>query len=342
MMRSHFSIALTLAVLVAACTTDETVQRPPPPPVNWSAQARSSADAGPVKATAKERAVAGAYTKALGSQGFAQLVALLDDDAHSEFAGAKDAHGRDNVVKAHDAMFGAFDQRVFTPSRTWLTDSAQVVECTMTGVQARDWEGVVATHKPVSFKGVSLLWTNDDGSIIDVYVLFDEAVVKVQLGAGPKDLANLQPAAAATAGDVVEQARTSEEAANVLQVRASLTALEKGDEAGYLATMSDDVEVNVPERAQPARGKDEARAYFKTLRKEISEIDTSVDNAWGVKQFVIAEYFIVGEQQLPIGWVPVQSEKLIKLAVIDVVEMRGGKIARVWRYDDPAQILATP
>ena len=61
-----------------------------------------------------------------------------------------------------------------------------------------------------------------------------------------------------------------------------------------------------------------------------------------MKQFVVAEYFIVGEQQLPIGWVPVQSEKLIKLAVIDVVEMRGGKIARVWRYDDPAQILATP
>jgi ketosteroid isomerase-like protein len=332
-------------VLGAACTSEETVPRPPAPPVNWNAARRSSADAGPVRATDRERAAAGAYTKALLSAGFAQLGPVLDEDAHFAFEGMKDAHGREKVVEAHRGLFGAFDQRSVVNTRVWITDSAQALEWTMTGVQARDWMGVPASNKAVTIKGLTLLWTNDDGSITDVHVSFDEAVVKAQLGAGPKELAGLpapESPAAGAATQELEQERTDAESANVLDVRASLSALEKGDEAEYLATMTDDVEVNVPERAQPARGKEEARAYYKAIRKEIGELDTSIDNAWGVKNFVIVEYFIVGEQAAAIGWVQPQRERLIKLAVVDVVEMRDGKIARVWRYDDPAQILTAP
>ena len=344
-MRSYFSSTVTLAALAAACSTEETVPRPPVPPVNWHSEMRISTDAGPVRATDKERAAAGAYTKALVSPSFAQLSAVLDEDAHFAFEGMRDAHGREKVVEAHNALFGAFDQRSFATTRLWITDSAQALEWTMTGVQARDWDGVPATHKAVTIKGVTLFWTNDDGSIKDIHVNFDETVVKVQLGVGPKELAGLPPPLPPSGGAAtqeLEQGRTDVESSNVLQVRASLSALEKGDEAAYLATMTDDVEVNLPERAQPARGKVEARAYFKGLRKEIGELDTSVDNALGVQQFVIVEYFVVGEQLAPIGWVPPQQEKLIKLSVVDVVEKREGKIARVWRYEDPAQILASP
>jgi hypothetical protein len=128
----------------------------------------------------------------------------------------------------------------------------------------------------------------------------------------------------------------------VAQVRASLSELEKGDQASYVATMTDDVLVYTPERAQPARGKEEAGSYFKALRKQIADLDTSVDNAWGVKDFVIVEYFIVGEQVAPIGWVSLQKDRLVKMSVIDVVEMQSGKIARVWRYDNPGQLLTSP
>jgi ketosteroid isomerase-like protein len=344
-MRSHFSIALALVAFGAACTNEETVPRPPAPPVNWSTQMRASADAGPVRATDKERAAAGAYTKALVSPGLAQLASVLDEDAHFSFGGMKDAHGRDKVVEAHNALFGAFDQRSFVTTRLWITDSAQALEWTMTGVQAREWEGVAPTQKPATIKGLTLLWTNDDGSITDVHVTFDEAVVKVQLGAGPKELAGLPPPQAPPAGTAtqeLEQARSDVESSNVAQVRAWLSALEKGDEAGYLATMNDDVEVSTPERAQAARGKEEARTYYKTIRKEIGELDTSIDNVWGVKDFVIVEYFIVGTQLAPLGWIPLQRERLLKMAVTDVVELREGKIAHVWRYDNPAQVLTSP
>jgi hypothetical protein len=341
------AIALTAvasAALASACSTEETVPRPPAPPVNWRPQYHASLDAGPVVATSKERAAAGAYMKALGSPGLVELGPVLDEDVHFAFAGMKDAHGRDKVVEAHTALFGAFDQRSFVPTRTWITDAAQAVEWTMTGVQAREWMGLAATRKPVTIKGLTLFWTNDDGSITDVHVSFDQAVVKVQLGAGPKELASLSPPEAPPAGGTreFEQASTAEESANVAQVRASLSELEKGDQTSYVGTMTDDVLVYTPERAQPARGKEEAGTYFKGLRKQIADLDTSVLNVWGVKEFVIVEYDIVGEQIAPIGWVSLQKDRLVKLSVIDVVEMQGGKIARVWRYDNPAQILTSP
>jgi hypothetical protein len=56
------------------------------------------------------------------------------------------------------------------------------VEWTLTGTQARDWMGVPATHKSAGVKGLTLLWTKDDGSIIDVHVYFDVAAVQAQLG----------------------------------------------------------------------------------------------------------------------------------------------------------------
>jgi ketosteroid isomerase-like protein len=342
-MRPHSWIAPAAGVLALACSNAETVPPPPAAPVSWRAAYRVPADAGPVRATDKERAAAGGYERALASPGFAGLRAVLDEDAHFAFGGMKDAHGRDNVIAAHQKLLGAFDQRTFTARRVWITESSQALEWTMTGVQARDWEGVAATHGPVVIQGITLLWTNDDGSVTDVQANFDEARVKVQLGAGPKELAALPPPQVATAPvQEFEQERSGEESTNVAQVRASLSALERGDEAAYLATMTDDVEVTTPERAQAARGKDEARTYFKAIRKQIAELDTSVDNAWGVGRFVIIQYFVVGTQTAPLGWIPLAHDRLLKLSVVDVVEMRAGSIARVWRYEDPGQVLAGP
>jgi ketosteroid isomerase-like protein len=335
-------LVLALGAVVPACSS-ETVPPPPPPPISWTPAAHVNADAGPVLATDKERAAAGAYAKALSSPDLAgALTRVLDDDAHFSFVGMKDAHGRDKVIAAHQFLFGAFDQRSFVAGRVWLTDSAQAIEWTLSGVQARDWMNVSATKKPVVIKGVTLLSTNDDGSITDVRVNFDEALVKAQLGGGPKELASVpvpQPAAAMTE---IEQAKTDAEVANVATVRASIAALARGDEAGYLGTMTDDFELSTEENAHVARGKEEARAYLKALHKEVTDVDASIDTIFGAKDFVVVEYFLFGTQQAPIGWVPLQRDRLLKMAIVDVVQMQGGKIAHVWHYDDPGQVLSAP
>lgn len=335
-----------LAASLLGCAA-ETVAPPPAAPVNWrSLDVSSAAPAVPPGPTTKERAIAEAYTAALASPTPSMLARLLDENVHFASPGRSDARGRDQVIRAHDVLFGAFDDRKTAVSRVWRTESTQAVEWTLSGVQSREWMSVPAKHKSVVIKGVTLLWTKDDGTVTDVHVYFDAAVVKAQLGVGPKELQALAPPPwpprdrGETAPQVFEEAKSPEEAANLATVRASLDALEGNSEAAFLATMTDDIEVYSLEQARPARGKDEARAYFKTMHKAIGQLDTTVESSSSAGDFVVVEYAIAGEQLGPLGFVPRSRERVIWLDVVDVVQMREARMARIWRYSNPDALTA--
>jgi ketosteroid isomerase-like protein len=331
------SVVVAVIALAGACTS-ETVPRPTNPYVDRaSLDAPPAADAGgAVKATAKERALTRIYLEALRMPSFADLGRLLHDHVHFAFAGFHDVHGRDNVLRVHGVLLGGLEGRSFVARRVLVTDDSQIVEWTMTATHKE-------TKRPVALKGVTLLWTTDDGSIRDYHLYFDEALLAAQIGTGPKQLQSLPPPQVASGEpETVEQTHLPEEAANVAVVRASLEALENRDETAYAAAMIDDVEITTLEAPKPARGRAEARAYFKAIHKSIAQLDTSTDNAWGIGPYVVIEYHIVGEQRGSIGWVPIQKDNLLKMFVVDVAELQGGKIARLWRYENPTQILATP
>ena len=197
--------------------------------------------------------------------------------------------------------------------------------------------------KPAVIEGIALLTTKDDGSLTDVHLYFDVAAVKAQLGAGPRDLEGV-PAPPMPPGEerrAEEIDRAAEQADNAATVRAALNALENTSESAYVASMADEVEVHTLDRAEPARGKEEQRAYFKAMHKAIAQLDTTIDDSFSAGSFAVVEYSITGEQLTPIGWVPLQRDRVVKLHVVDVVEVENAKIARVWRYDNPSE-MATP
>lgn len=343
------AVVLLAGLLVAACS-EETVAPPPKPPTG-SLEPVAVVDAGADKVTQLERALPDRYARALssapaGAAPFADLVPLLNPDLSAfSFPGMPTAHEPAGIVKAHEKLFGGFDDRKVTPTRIWRTPNEQTIEWTMTGTHVRDWKGIPPTHKNVAFTGVTLLWTKDDGSITDIHETFDVAIVMAQLGAGPKDLPKelqaLAPAAPPSgAVQVVEQTQTGsdEEKRNESTVRAALDALEN-NEAAYIGAFADDVEFTSAERAAPARGKAEARAYYKAMHKAIGQLDTSTRGAWGIGRFVVVEYSITGEQLGAIGWIPAKRDNVVRFQTVDVCEMRDGKIARVWRYDNPAEVL---
>jgi ketosteroid isomerase-like protein len=315
---------------------------PAPAPVDWHAfDIHRVVDAGPAGPTAKERAVVETYTAAIASPGMAQLGPSLDASVHFAFPGVSDARGRDAVVRAHDALFGAFESRAVVTDRVWRTESAHAIEWTMRGTQSKLWMGVGATGKPATFKGVTILWTKDEGSITDVHVYFDVAVVKAQLGAGPKELLGLPiPAVRSEPPQVFDQSGSRDEMNDMALTRAALDALEQNKLPAYVDAMTDDVEVYSLERAQPMRGKEDARAYFMAMHKAIGQLDTTIGNIWGIGRFAVVEYEIAGDQIAPLGFISPQRDKVIRLHVVDVIEIRDGKIGRVWRYDNPTEITA--
>jgi hypothetical protein len=326
--------ALAIVMLAAACSP-ELVTRPGPPPVAWaSLEARPAPDAGSATATPKEHALADAYVNALASAGCAGLSALIYEDAHFSFAGARDAYGRLDIVHAHDALFAPYSPRSFAVARVLRTDSAQAIEWTLSGVHQ-------ASGRPVAFRGLTLLTSRDDGTIADVHLYFDEAVAQAQAGAGPAALRDLPPAAPPGAREEVDERRSPEEKANLATLSRVVDALEN-DEAAYVAAMSDDVEVHALEGARPARGKAAARATHRALQHAIARLDTQLDNAFAAGPYVVVEYHLVGEQRAPLGVIPVPADPLIKMYLVDVAELVGGKITRLWRYDDPLQVGSSP
>jgi len=356
-MRISRLMLLSVASMAAGCSS-ETVSAPPVAPANWqSLEPRSGASGGADVVSAKERSLAGAYAAAVGSQGFAQLNSLLDDEAHMASPGLEDQHGRKEVLSAHETLFGAFDERKVALGRVWRTGGEQTLEWTLTAIHARDWMGVPATHRPVAFKGVTLLWTKDDGTLTDIHVYLDVALVKAQLGAGPKDLVP-PPVVAPVSGapEVFEaapggpserplpadRAVPDDRTGNVAIAKGWLDALEENREAAYVDAVDKDLEVYTLEKASPARGREEARSYYRAMHKAVGQLDTTALNAWSVGRFAVVEYTLAGEQLGPIGWIPAQRDRVIRFEMVDVYEIAAGKIIRVWRYDNPVQVWTAP
>ena len=213
-------LASLASLPLLGCSSDN-VGAPPAAPVDWHAfdipKAVAATSVGP---TERERAVVEAYLAALGPAGAAPLAPRLDNEVHFTFPGMPDARGKEGdpkthdigTIKAHDSLFAGFDNRTANASRVWRTADKQIVEWTVSGTQNGDWMGLAASHKPAVIKGVTLLGTKDDGTITDVSVVFDVAMVKAQLGVGPKELLALQPPQAASGTpQVLDQTNTKDE-----------------------------------------------------------------------------------------------------------------------------------
>ena len=338
-------MAVAGAVALVGCSSDNSVGPPPAAPVDWHAfDLPRYGDAGPTGPTPKELAIAQTYGAALAAPDFGPLDGLLDPEAHFVSFGV-DVRNREPIEKAHAMLFGAFDQRAVVVSRVWRTDSEQTVELTVRGVQTRPWMGVAPTNKPVVIQCLALIWTKNEGTIVNMHLYFDAAVVRTQLGAGPKELSALPaPTAPSGAEQIFDRgtapAELDAEQKNVAAARKAVDDLETGgDPSSYAAAFTDDAEVTTLERIQPMRGKEEAKAFFKAVHRSISQLDTTTDNSWGVGSYAIVEYTIDGQQVGPIGWVQPHAGNVVRLHVVDIDEMRDGKIARVWRYDNPAEIV---
>jgi len=337
----HRTARLLLALTAGGC-----VAAPAPPSANLvSLPCAPGVRISEAKLARATPSVASVYTAGLASPQFASLSAALEDGVTASFPGLPVAVGRAQVTALHGLLFGAFDDRVVHVRRVLKAADAEVIEWTITGVQARDWMGMTATRAPVVIEGVTLLWAGADHGISDVHVYCDIARVKAELGAGPAELRGL-PAPPVPTGPTerATQTESSTELGDVMIVRTELDALELGDRRRYLATMADDVTVRSVEIAEVASGKTDVGRYYDGLHKAIASLDAAVSNVWGIGEFVVVEYSIRGLQTSPLYWVPATTahDRVVTLHLVDVVDLRDERIRHISRYDDPEEVLAGP
>ena len=250
------------------------------------------------------------------------------------------ATDRPGTLQAIGDLFGAFASRRFASSRAWQIGEAAIVEWTMTGTQTGAFMGATPTQKPVSFRGLTLLWFNLNGLINEVHIYFDCGAVLAELGSPPNATIQAGPAPASAASPLLMLAGgTPEEKANVAVVNASWDALEAKSEAGYLAPIADDVEVTRLDRAAPERGKEERKKYFRWVVSGVSSLSQTPLNAWGAGNYVLEEYTITGVHSGKLIPTP-PSGHALRLHYVDIDEMQNGKIVRTWTYGNSVELYA--
>jgi predicted ester cyclase len=332
---------LLLAGFISACGSAE-VEQPGPPPVDPRVyQPTAARVVGPHKSPLeRDRDSAEAFGRALGESDTKSLSMLLDPDVDFSFPGMTSATDRPGTLQAIGDLFGAFTARTFASSRAWQIGEAAIVEWTMTGSQTGAFMGAAPTQKPVSFRGLTLLWFNLNGLINEVHIYFDCGAVLAGLGSAPNPTIQAGPAPAPAASVVLTLAGgTPEEKASVAVVNASWDALEAKSEAGYLAPIADDIEVTRLDRASPERGKEERKKYFRWVVSGVSSLSQTPLNAWGAGNYVIEEYTITGVHSGKLIPTP-PSGHALRLHYVDIDEMQSGKIARTWTFGNSLELYA--
>jgi predicted ester cyclase len=337
----HPLLFVVAACALGACGSSD-VNQPAPPPVDARIYQQSAVRAVVAHKTAfeTEREALDAFGRAFVQPDMKPgLAPLLDPDADFSFPGMADATDREGLLRSLGDLFGAFSSRKYAPSRIWQVGEAAIVEWTMLGAQSGDWMGVKATGKQVGIRGITMHWFNLNGLINEVHLYFDVGAVLTQLGAGPKGAEVSSLPALASSPVVVVASGGETEKSNIGTLKASFDALEAKNEAGYLAPMADDIEVYRLDRLAIERGKEERRKHYRAITRAITSLAQTPLNSWGVDTFAIEEYTVTGVHSGPLNGIP-PSGHAIRLHMVDVCDMRDGKIARVWSYSNSMEVMA--
>ena len=332
--------SILLLTLLSSCGSAE-VEQPGPPPVDPRVYQPTAARATAPRKSPLERDRGGAeaFERAVGDGDTKALTELLDPDVDFSFPGMPNATNRPGTLQAIGDLFGAFSPRKLTTSRIWQIGEVTVVEWTLAGAHASAFMGVAPTQKPISFRGLTLLWFSLTGLVNDAHIYFDCGAIVAALGAPVNPTVQAGPPSANVASAPILAGGTPEEKANVAAVNASWDAFEAKNEAGYLAPIAEDVEVTRLDRAAPERGKEERKKFFRTVTTGMSSLSQTPLNAWGAGSLVIEEYTLSGVHsgKLTPG---APSGHALRLHYVDIDEMVGGKIVRTWTYGNSLELYA--
>jgi predicted ester cyclase len=336
--------SLLASLLLCAACGSAAVDQPGPAPVD----PRLFQDAG-VRAVHKrtaddvardERAAVLAVLSAYGHDGFAEAIPKLDVEGDLSFPGVPDATNREGAFKELAELFGPFSQRAFTVGREWDAPSVVITEWAMTGVQSGVFMGVAPAQKPVFIKGLGIFWFDQQGMIVNTHLFFDIGAVLAQVGKAPKGIeAPLPPAPGATVPPAVMAAGSDDEKKNLATVNASWDAFEAKKETGYLAPLSNDIDVLRLDRAAPEHGKADRKKFFKWAAAGIASLSQTPTNAWAVGPFVIEEYTLEGVQSGPLTDAP-SSGHALRLHYCDVDEFANGEVVKTWTYGNSLELYA--
>jgi steroid delta-isomerase-like uncharacterized protein len=309
---------------------------PPPPPPK------------PVMADA-QRKFLGELEVALAARDPKKVAALYSTGAVIVSAGKEGVHeavGRAEIERARTRGFAvmgkAFPDLKWVNTRALQKGDVMVVEWIGSGTDTGGFLEDKPTNKKVGWRGVSIYWFDDDGLVKREITVLDPMTIMGQLGRGEPSAPRAKVRAPATAPSTSTQWVTAkdspEEHRNIDIVNAFYALFEKKDEKVITELMTDDVVHADLAQADDVKGKDAAKKELAAWFKAFPDVKMTATHAWAFGDIVVAEVESTGTFKGPLG--PLKPNgKTATTHAIDVIEMSGGKIARVTSYTNARELL---
>ncbi len=347
-------LSLLFAIAAAACGAPEAQPalvpspmpeaRPvlpvPPPPINDPPPPPK-----PVMADAQKKFLVD-LEAALGARDAKKLAALYSTGAVLDSAGKDGVHetvGRAEIETARErglrVMSKAFPDIKWVHTRALQKGDVMVVEWTGMGTDTGGFLEDKPTNKKVGWRGVSILWFDDDGLVKRETNVLDPMTIMGQLGRGDsKAKVRPPPPVPASATQFVTAKETPEEQKNLDLVKSVYPLFEKKDEKAFVALLTDDVVHSDQTQPEDVKGKEGAKKELAVWLKAIPDLKMTVANAWAFGDIVVTEVETTGTFKGPLGALKPNGKSATTHGV-DVVELKDGKIARVTSYTNAREFL---
>jgi len=307
------------------------IEEPPPKPVMADAQRRflTELEAGLAARDAKKVAALYATGAVLSSAG--------KEGVHEAMGRAEIETSR---ARGFAVMGKAFPDVKWVHTRALQSGDVMVVEWVGSGTDTGGFLDDKPTNKKVGWRGISILWFDDDGLVRREHGVLDPLTIMGQLGRGDaatrKVRAPAQPSASPTL--FVAAKGSPEEQKNLDAVKAMVPLFEKRDEKSLLAMLTDDV-VHV-DLTQPddVKGKEGVKKELGGWLKAFPDLKMSVAGAWAFGDIVVTETATTGTLKGPLGTLK-PNGKTGTTHGVDVIELKDGKIARMTSYANGRELL---
>lgn len=335
---------LPVLLLAAACGGgNEVVETksppPPPPPAVASAAAPDAAAPAPKLSLAdQEKLALDTAAKALNAHDAQRFASVFAPDARVVVAGGNELDGRDAIAANMKEWFDAFSQVKIGFSRVWIGGDTVVIEWVINGTHSGELFGVKGTQNQIGHYGLSVVTFDKDGAGVKVERRYgDLGSVAAQIGAAKDKKARPIPPLPQTTETIVPVGG-ADEAKNLDVAKAAFAALEKKDDKAFAALLDDAVEIDGFVHLDTVKGKAEGQKFAKAVATAFPDVKLEVKNAWPIGDYAVVEYALSGTHKGALGDVKATG-RAVRFSAVDVVKVKGGKIARAWTYSSGIELM---
>jgi steroid delta-isomerase-like uncharacterized protein len=305
--------------------------RPPPKPVMADAQRKFLSELEVGLAARDAKKVASLYSTG------AVLTSAAKEGVHESM-------GRGEIEAARARGFAvmgkAFPDVKWVHTRALQNGDVMIVEWAGTGTDTGGFLEDKPTNKKVGWRGVSILWFDDDGLVRREHSVLDPLTIMGQLGRGDAATRKVRPPTppAASPTVFVVGKDSPEEKKNLEAVQAMYPLIAKKDEKALLAMLTDDVVHADLTQPEDVKGKDGIKKELATWLKAFPDLEQKPLQAWAFGDVVVTEIETKGTFKGALGALKPNGKSATTHGV-DVIELKDGKIARMTSYANGRELL---